>query len=169
MTFETQKPAHETPFSWLPGEKLHEKMHINWEDHPEFEHQILNLTPETNIEKQLNNVLERYNIPEEQRPLLLDMIREYVNSRDQLRKAYQRWASRRGNKLYESAPLLAEELTEIVNLTQIAKDYEFHTRELRNWLRAKGFKTSNPQIPPYSMEATFPTPTPVATNQTVVH
>ena len=143
-----QNDANSVPFSWLPGEKLQENDTIFWEESKATLYDQLNLPSKSNIERKLNRVLDDYNIDQDERPLILDMIREYHAHEEQLTQAVKRWQNRRGNTQYEATVLLQDEQMELRNILDIARDLEYHTKELRTWLNARGFRSGNPALPP---------------------
>lgn len=143
-----QNNADSVPFSWLPGEKVQEDNTVFWQESNGTMYDVLNLPTKSNIERKLNRVLDDYNIDKDERPLILDMVREYHAHEEQLAQAVKRWQTRRGNSQYEATVTLQEEQMELRNILDIARDLEYHTKELRTWLTARGYRSGNPSLPP---------------------
>ncbi|MGW8177615.1 MAG: hypothetical protein ACWGQW_02300 [bacterium] len=137
----------EEPFSWLVGEEIQASDLVTWKQEHGYNYWRCAVKPDGGIERGIKSILDRYLFKETDKEELTQLITDYLQAKEAVRGAYERWNRYRGSKPYELDWLLDHEHMELTGLADVINDYQTKLQTLRLRLQKAGYRAKHPSLP----------------------
>lgn len=137
-------------FSWLVGDEEQVSEVVTWEKDPHGGKWYCLVSSESNIEMEIKRILTNYAFTEEDKPLLTELITDYITSLRALRAANQRRERTRGVTSYELDYLLEVELLETRGTAEAVRTHEEKLTALLDMLRERGYSKRHIRLPAHA-------------------